>query len=131
MTLYELNQAGYAALQKMAKSKVEAMRSRVNEWLHNNLHQYDAKTNIYYMLLNNDTHYFTIFNWLAPNEEKNCGAMPEELSKEIFDIAKDLGTLKSIEYNEKNDSWEFWITGQDAITRMYLLFDYTKGVIEV
>ena len=130
MTLYEMNQMGYANLPKMAKSEVETMKSKISDWLTEILHIYDSETNIYFMLLNNESHYYTIFNWRALAAEDG-GGDSEGLIREIFSIIKDLGTLKSIEPTETGDAWEFWITGQDAVTRMYLLFDYTRGVIEV
>ena len=73
------------------------------------------------------THYYTLFMW--DMESTNTGA---DVAREIVDLVKsDLGTLKSIEYDKSSRSWEFWVTGQDAVTRMYALFDYTKGAIEV
>lgn len=129
MTLYEMNQIGYASLPKMAKSEVETMKSKVSDWLTEILHTYDSETNIYFMLLNNESHYYTIFNWRALTIKD--GGDSEDLIREIFSIIKGLGTLKSIEPTEAGDAWEFWITGQDTVTRMYLLFDYTRGVIEV
>lgn len=126
MTLYEMNQAGYAAMPKMAKTKIESAKSKISDWLTEILRIYDSETNIYFMLLNNESHYYTIFNWQAFG-----GGDDQNLAHEIFSIVKDLGTLKSIEPTKTGDAWEFWITSSDAVTRMYLLFDYTRGVIEV
>lgn len=125
MTLYELNQAGYAAMPKMAKSKIIEKQDKVSEWLKDIVKTYDSETNIYFMLLNNDLHYYTLFNWLASG-----GGTDDTVAREIFSIVKDLGTLKSIELND-DGAWEFWITSPDATTNVYCLFDYTRGVIEV
>lgn len=125
MNLYELNQAGYASLPKMGKSAIAAKEVEVGEWIQDIERTYPTDTAIYFMLLSRDARYFTIFAW--DPESTNMGA---DLAKEIVDLVKnDLGTLKSIE--RANDAWEFWVTGQDAVTQMYALFDYTKGVIEV
>ena len=124
MTLYELNQAGYAAMPKMAKSKVEASKRDIEFWLADVSTNYEGG-NIYFILLNNDLHYYTLFNW-----REDQGGTIYDLATEIFSIIKDLGTLKSIELND-NGAWEFWITSPDATTNAYYLFDYTRGVIEV
>ena len=123
MTLYEMNQAGYASLPKMAKSAIEARRQAIIEWLEQTIMPgYDNEQSIYFMLLNNDLHYYTLFVW----GENDANV----LANEIISIVKDLGTLKSIELND-NGAWEFWITKPDASTNAYYLFDYTQGVIEV
>ena len=123
MTLYEFNQTGYTNLPKMAKSEINTMKERVTSWINDIDKAHQDEENVYFMLLNNESHYYTIFNW-----GESFGS---EVADEIFSIVKDLGTLKSIEPTETGDAWEFWVTGQDAVTRMYLLFDYTKGVIEL
>lgn len=123
MTLYEMNQMGYASLPKMAKSEIETMKSKIRDWLVGMFMRSENDSSDYFLLLNNESHYYTVFNW--------CKGSVDDLLNEVFSIVKELGTLKSIEPTENNGAWEFWITGQDAVTRMYLLFDYTRGVIEV
>lgn len=130
MTLYELNQAGYAAMPKMAKSKVENAQSKICDWIESTLKNHGGE-DIYYMLLNNDLHYYTIFNWRYLDSRDGVSSSDsEDVVREIFSIVKDLGTLKSIELND-DGAWEFWITSPDATTNVYCLFDYTRGVIEV
>lgn len=128
MTLYELNQAGYTNLPKMSKSQIESARDKIADWIQATLQDHGGE-NIYYILLNNDLHYYTIFNWRYI-DSRNGGGDSEDVVREIFSIVKDLGTLKSIEFND-NGAWEFWITSPDATTNAYYLFDYTRGVIEV
>jgi len=128
VTLYEMNQAGYASLPKMAKSAISAAEDKVADWIQASLSEHGGE-NIYFMLLNNDLHYYTLFNWRALSP-KEGGGDSEDVVREIFSIVKSLGTLKAIEKNN-NDAWEFWITKPNATTDAYYLFDYTKGVIEV
>lgn len=128
MTLYEMNQMGYGGLPKMAKSEIEIMKQRLAEWLDKIAEGY-KDSNIYFMLLSpydGTTHYYTLFTWGRDsiNTEK-------DLAEEVISIVKDLGTLKAIEPENHGIGWEFWVTGKDAVTRMYMLFDYTEGVIEV
>lgn len=128
MTLYEMNQAGYTSLPKMAKSAISAAKDKVAEWIQANLSEHGGE-NIYFMLLNNDLRYYTLFNWRALSPREG-GGDSEDVVRAIFSIVKDLGTLKSIELNS-NGAWEFWITAPNATTNAYYLFDYTQGVIEV
>ena len=46
MTLYELNQAGYASLPKMAKSAIATKEAEVGEWLQEIEKTYSSETNI-------------------------------------------------------------------------------------
>lgn len=126
MTMYELNQANYHNLPKMSKSQVEIARDKIIKWLDHMDETLPSIENLYLMLLNNESHYYTIFNW-------SCAGIStsSQVADEILSIAKDLGTLKSIEKTNNDQAFEFWITGQDAVTRMYALFNYTEGVIEL
>ena len=75
------------------------------------------------MILNHDIHYYTMYVW------KNVNA--KDFALDVVDLMQDLGTLKSIEPTENEDAYEFWITGDDGETRMYLFFNYDQGVIEI
>lgn len=130
MTLYEFNQAGYTSLPKISKSKIEDARNKISDWICSTIKNHGGE-NIYYMLLNNDLHYYTIFNWVYVDSRDGVSVSDsEDVVREIFSIVKDLGTLKSIELNS-DGAWEFWITSPDATTNAYYLFDYTRGVIEI
>lgn len=123
MTLYEMNQAGYTSLPRMARSKIAEKKESISEWLRTSiLPDHNDNENIYLMLLNNDLHYYTVFVW---NESS-----PDALADEILSVVKNLGTLKSIERSDDN-AWEFWVTQANTSTDAYYLFDYTQGVIEV
>ena len=118
MTLYEINKSAYASLPKMTSAEKERARDKILNYVekHNN---YSRE---YFMLLNNDLHYYTIFCWMNKTAKT--------LIDEIMDITESLGKLKAIEIND-NDAIEFWITNQDNECNMYIFFDYTNGVIEV
>ena len=124
MNLYELNQAGYSSLPKMSKSQIDVAKDKIAEWLIDYAH---TSQNSYFMLLNNrgTTHYYTLFNWKS-GSDNSC----INVANEIVDVAKSLGTLKSIELND-NDAWEFWITLPNTSTEVYFLFNYDQGVIEL
>ena len=118
MTLYEMNQAGYASISAMTNSEIEtAIIKDILEYL-------NAHPSKYYMLLNNDEHYYTLF------VRKSVVCTAKGLADEIIDVVKTLGQLKGIEYNQEQEYVEFWISNSDQ-TIMFALFDYEKGVIEV
>ena len=56
------------------------------------------------------------------------------MAKEIIEVAKSLGSIKSIEVGNNDipgKMLEIWITNLSGECNMYGLFDYTGGVIEV
>jgi hypothetical protein len=48
----------------------------------------------------------------------------------IIDILKELGQIKSINYNTDKTSVECWVNTTNDGVRMFLLFDYDWGVVE-
>jgi hypothetical protein len=118
MTVYEFNKAGYTNLPSYtAKQLQEDLIPYVSDFLSN----HDSK---YYMMLNHEERYFTIYTF---KEEYHRFRI---MAKEIIDIVKDLGPIKSIEYNEDNQILEFWIM-RNGECKMFALFDYSRGVVEI
>lgn len=114
MTLYEFNQAGYLSLPTMTKEDIEADFPMLVSFAENHWGEY-------YMLLNNDLHYYTLFHW------RDNGV--QVLVEELLDIVQSLGELKAIEVND-NDAVEFWIKN-DNVCNMYVFFNCGRGVIVV
>lgn len=115
MNLYEFNKLGYASLPKMTKVEIEKAKEDILEFL-------SIHSSNYYMMLNHDQKYFTVFTYKDKRIER------EKMAEEMISVAKSLGTLKSIEVN--GDILEFWIQ-HDKECIMYATFEYEKGVIEV
>lgn len=115
MTLYELNQAAYNSLPELKDDALKEAEAKLCEYLSNN----EAN---YYMMLNHDLRYFTIFTY---GKDK---PVPDWMASSMIDIAQSLGTLKSIEIAP--NMAEFWITSS-AGCNMYAVFPYDKGVIEI
>ena len=86
----------------------------LNTYLHKEKHNY-------YMLLCNDTRYYTVFNCRtdAPYE----GIIPI-----IIECLQDQGVIQQICPTEKEDAIECWIKNNKGCF-MYLLFDYDWGVV--
>lgn len=114
MTLYELNQAGYASLPKMTKAELEKAKGNIITFL-------DSSDSRYYMMLNHDNKYFTLFTY-ENDVNKN------KMASEIISVSKTLGEIKAIEIN--GNIVEIWILHGEKCD-MYAFFDYTKGVIQV
>lgn len=74
------------------------------------------------MLLNNESHYYTIFMY------EDYSYPYSKMADWILDIVKDLGDVKAIERN--GTVMEFWVM-YDGECRMFVLFDYEKGVVRV
>lgn len=116
MTLYELNQAGYNSLPELKDDRLHEAEKKLYDYLIT----YDAN---YYMMLNHDKKYFTIFTY------KKDTHIQTWMVDVMIDIARSLGTLKSIEIAP--NMVEFWITDEFGICNMYAMFPYDQGVIEV
>lgn len=116
MTLYEMNQQMYSSLPELKNKALKEAKNKLYKYL-------SAKKDKYFMMLNNDIRYFTVFTY------KNDVQVSYDMVSIIVDIAQSLGTLKAIEIED--NMAEFWITGKDNVCRMYALFPYDEGVIEV
>ena len=116
MNLYELNQAGYNSLPELKDDKLEEAEKKLYDYLIS----HDAN---YYMMLNHDKRYFTIFTY---GKDKH---VPHWMAEGMIDIAQSLGTLKSIEIAP--NMAEFWITDENNVCNMYAVFPYDRGVIEI
>ena len=116
MTTYELNRLAYAQLPILANSSSErgAALRILDEYIHNN-------EGHYFMLLNNDARYYTIFSMYDNFEESYISALD--------DCIRAIGDLICIEYNEEMNSCECWFKIGDEAA-MYIFFMYDTGVIE-
>ena len=72
----------------------------------------------YFMLLNNELKDYTVF-------VIKKDFYPELMVKDLFEVCKSRGTLKSIEKTESDMALEIWINNS-----VYYLFPYDEGVIE-
>lgn len=121
MNIYDFNRAGYDSLPDMEnKDIIEKLQSLLSDYL-------EANQLTYLMLLNNDKHYYTVFNVRDRN-------FPEYLVEEMMEIIYHIfnNKIKSIEYSEENDAIEIWgVYQDDELPSMFLLFDYDWGVVTV
>ena len=118
MTLYELNKANYLNLPTLRKESLNESTILIKNFITKHL---GGK---YYMLLNNDLHYYTVFTYKSPL------STAEDMANELIDLAAELGDVKAIEVNDENDYIEVWIARDDDCD-VYLFFNYDRGVITV
>ena len=92
------------------------------------INQYWIKTyNEFYMMLNNNKHYYTIFTDIQTsfsNNEFNT------LGDAVITCCKEMGNIKAIDLNEETDAIEIWITTEED-TDCYILFPYNSGVVTI
>lgn len=114
INLYDLNKQLVEQLPDYNEDNLEIGKSLINEFL-------KTTNSSYYMLLNKDINYYTVF---AINlfSEKCC-------ADEIMACITELGAVKSISKTDDEQAIEIWIKQEDNISVMYL-FNYAGGVIE-
>ena len=120
MTLFELNQANYAQLPSKTQDQLEKSIPYIVSFL-------DKSKSKYYLMLEREQRYFTVFAF--PKGNYNPGA----LAHEIIDLISHLGEVKSIEEDAAGAGMlEIWLIPHgEKECRMYGLFDYSEGVIEI
>lgn len=114
MNLYDINQAAYAKCSKMTKSEINEAKEKVLEYL-------KACDGRYYLILNPDCRYFTVYTF---KDNKDYETMVDDM----FDLVKKLGPLKGVEITD--NMVEFWVMYEGVCT-MFGMFQYDKGVIEI
>lgn len=117
MDRYTFEKIGYGSLPDMNEDELFKARKIVDDFLR-------KFPSPYYMFLNNESRYYTVFTFTNTY-------LFNTMSKEIMDIAKELGPIKSIEVAEDGQALEFWINYNNEGIKVFYLFDYAKGVIEV
>lgn len=115
ITVYDYNKAGYGALPPYDSEGLKLAEKNIKEYL-------KKSPSKYYLLLNNDEHYYTMFAF--KDEYKFV-----EMTKEILDIATELGPIHGVE-DGGNGALEFWIKFNGEC-QLFYLFDYQRGVIEI
>lgn len=115
MNLYEFNQNVYASLPPLDKDGLKKAEKNLIQYLTT----FDSN---YYMLLNNESRYYTLFTY------KNKIHDYHTMASEILSIVKGIGTVKGIERN--GPVIEFWIMHEEQC-KIFMLFDYERGVVRV
>lgn len=117
MTAYELNKLAYAKLPTIQIGSKE-WHDALDTLVH---YTVTLPSNKYFMLLNNELHYYTVFH-IVPKTFY-------DLSLSFSDCIRAVGELITIEHNEATNALECWIK-KDNEAYMFPFFPYDEGVIE-
>lgn len=119
MSLYELNQNVVSQMPTLDEYVLDVKETLIKSFI-------KETKNKYYMLLNNEWHYYTVFVVGLLNPPKDSGPVQREITTCLFKM----GEVKSIELTEDNKAVEIWVTGDDNKAHVFYLFPYDNGVIE-
>ena len=119
ITLYELNKQIAAQEKEITKERLMKKADEIKNWVGE---KYINNDETYFMLLNHEHRYFTLF---SKKEETTILDFPYNVTSELIEVLLELGTLKDLYYNQNGDAYECWVDDS-----MYLFFPYTRGVIE-
>lgn len=115
ISLMDLNSMLVTQLAPLTNEQIEEAKALIKEYT-------TTELGGYYMLLNNELRYYTVFLTKTSFLE---GVRPVE--DEVIDCLHDIGVIKSITVND-DGVLECWVTADDKSYPLFL-FDYTKGVI--
>lgn len=123
LTLYELNQSAYESLPDYTEKDLQFSLDLIEYFL-DNYYSNETEEKNYWMLLNNESKYYTIFN------KKTKISTTRKLALELIDVVSNLGKVKSIEITPDWTAIEIWIM-YNGNCKAFYFFNYTQGVIEL
>lgn len=131
VSLYQLNRQLVAQMPDMTEEQLLFARESVKDWLAHN-------TDNYYMLLNNDLHYYTLFHCKSTYaDEETYNGFWAELMDVFHSMGRGIhpqnGHLKIVEVDTNGmvACWATWDDGEDNLPHCFYLFPYGQGVVEV
>lgn len=123
VNMYEFNQVNMAKLPILkSNSELRHAKQTIKNFVEN-------KAATYFMLLNHDLRYFTLFNFkngILTEIKENI------MAKDIIECIESLNlNLIDIFPDDSNNALEVWAKDQEEeIAHMFLLFPYDEGVLE-
>lgn len=115
---YSLNKQMYSKITPPSQEEIASMMANVGAWLSTHYKSH------YYMLLNNELHYYTVFNILDANYNK--------MIQELKECLAFRGRILDIEYQHAEDAYQIWIKEYKTDeVYMFMLFNAEGFVIEV
>lgn len=114
-SLYDLNKQVIFQLPNLTPEKIMSGLDLIEDFV-------NKTNNTYYMLLNHDLHYYTIF--------MRCDTEEDRLAQATYECLSSLRcTYKSIDYTADGDAVEIWLHNEEIGAIMFLLFPYDQGVV--
>lgn len=116
VSLYDVNKMAMPNLPDLTDEQIDEAKSMVAKFI--------ASNTKYWMLLNNEKKYYTVFEL---THEKNV-LLVKNIEDEYVECLKEIGAIKSIE--QVDGAIEAWVVDkEDSEAYVYYLFNYDKGVI--
>lgn len=112
LSLYDVNKQAIAQLPELNETQLAESTNKIASLLNDAPGQF-------YMMLCKDANYYTVFHRVQNTHNL--------LENEFIECLKDLGPIKSIEYD--NFAVEAWVMYKDEPVVVYL-FNYDGGIIE-
>lgn len=117
VSLYDVNKMAMPNLPDLTDEQINEAKHMITQFI-------GPKTQ-FWMLLNNEKHYYTVF-WV---KHENNLLLINKIEDEVVDCLKEIGTIKSIEKVDEN-TIEAWVIDKDDLEAYaYYLFNYDKGVV--
>lgn len=115
MSLYDINQNVISQMPDLSEENLTQKKKLIRDYFVNT----NGK---YYMLLNRDNNYYTLFNINPESDE------PDAVEDIVIECLNNLGSIKSIE-DDDGQAIEIW-TCRDNTASISYLFKYDSGVVE-
>lgn len=115
--LYDLNKQLMVKELPLSKDKIKEKEEEISNFF--------VKNNSYFMLLCHERRDYTIFRLRTPDYLKSLMA-----TKELLTCLNNRGKILSIDKEDNNNAYAFWLVIDDEAF-CYYLFPYDEAVIEV
>jgi len=117
VSLYDVNKLAMPNLPDLTDEEIDEAKHMIAQFV-------GPKTQ-FWMLLNNEKHYYTVF-WI---QHKSNILLMQRIEDEVIECLKEIGAIKSIEKVDDN-TIEAWVIDKDDLEAYaYYLFNYDKGVV--
>lgn len=121
LSLYVCNQMVMAQKPDMTKEEILSTKSLLEQWFEDNPDEY-------FMLLNNELHYYTVFHQVTAT----FGSYAKMVNELLDVLIDDIKNIKTIEV-DTNGALAIWSGGweDEGVPHCFYFFPYGRGVIEV
>ena len=117
-TEYELMKTAVLQLPTYNQAQLEQAKNEIIKFKENN-------PSDYYMMLNRDYNYYTLFQYDKNNHKKE-----DKFEQAVLECIMSQGEVKSISYPKGDMKLEYWVKTDTDECSVGYIFDYTEGVVK-
>lgn len=114
---YELMKTAVIQLSDYNQAQIEQAKNKIIKFREQNPAQY-------YMMLNRDYNYYTLFNY-----DKNNTNPKDKFEEAVMDCILVQGKVKAVDFKDKTDKIEFWVQTDEETCSVGYVFPYDEGVV--